>query len=83
MFLCRKFHLFKKGKFVKDVIQISSLTYSEDGKDSDILKDVLQKTLDHCSASSSPIAVHSATGLGVTGVFIALFKLRDDIYNTE
>ena len=80
----RKLRLFKKGKYRHDVIQISTMTFAEAKEKREVLRDVLRKTLDHCTAtSSSPIVVHSSTGQGVTGVFIALFKLRDDFYNTE
>ena len=80
----RKMRLFKKGKYRHDVIQISTMNFAEHKRKREVLRDVLRKTLDHCTVtSSSPIVVHSSTGQGVTGVFIALFKLRDDFYNTE
>ena len=82
--ISRKLRLFKKGKYRQDVTQISSTTFAENKEKRKVLRDVLRKTLDHCTAtSSSPIVVHSSTGQGVTGVFIALFKLRDDFYDTE
>ena len=76
----RKFRLFINCKYIRDVVQISSVTSAEDDENSEILRDILHATLDHCSASSSPLVVHSSTGRGVTGVFISLFKLRDDFY---
>ena len=80
MLIFRKLRLFRKSKYIRDVVQIS-VTSADD--DINILRDILHATLDHCSASCSPIVVHSSTGRGVTGVFIALFKLWEDFYNSE
>ena len=79
----RKLRLFHRGNYVRDVVQISSVTSAYANENTDLLRDILHATLDHCSANSSPLVVHSSTGRGVTGVFIALFKLRDDFYNSE
>ena len=81
MLILRKLRLYHKGKYIRDVVQLSVATAEDNIKIS--LRDILHATLDHCSASSSPLLVHSSTGRGVTGVFIALFKLRDDFYNPK
>ena len=81
IFSSRKLRLFYKGKYIRDVVQLSVTSVDDDIKI--LLRDILHATLDHCSASSSPLVVHSSTGRGVTGVFIALFKLRDDFYNPK
>ena len=82
IFFSRKLSLFKKDKFIRDIVQISSETSAGDNEEGNFLREILHATLDHCSASSSPIVVQSSTGRVLTGVFIALFKLRDDFYNT-
>ena len=81
MLIFRKLRLFKKSQFIRDVVQLSVATAEDDIKIN--LRDILHATLDHCSASSSPLVVHSSTGRGVTGIFIALFKLWEDFYNSE
>ena len=81
MLIFRKLRLFKKSQFIRDVVQLSVASAEDDIQI--LLRDILHATLDHCSASSSPLVVNSSTGRGVTGVFIALFKLRDDFYNTK
>ena len=80
MLIFRKLRLYHKGQYIRDVVQLSVATAEDD---ENILRDILHATLDHCSASSSPLVIHSSTGSGVTGMFIALFKLRDDFYNTK
>ena len=81
MLIFRKLRLFKKSQFIRDVVQLSVASAEDDIKIT--LRDILHATLDHCSASSSPLVVHSSTGRGVTGVFIALFKIWEDFYNSE
>ena len=81
MLIFRKLRLYHKGKYIRDVVQLSVATAEDNIKIS--LRDILHATLDHCSASSSPLVIHSSTGCGVTGVFIALFKLWEDFYNSE
>ena len=81
IFSSRKLRLFYKGKYTRDVVQLSVTSVDDDIKI--LLRDILHATLDHCSASSSPLVVHSSTGRGVTGVFIALFKIWEDFYNSE
>ena len=80
MIIFRKLRLYHKGKYIRDVVQLSVTSNEDDEK---ILWNILHATLDHCSASSSPLVVHSSNGRGVTGVFIALFKLWEDFYNSE
>ena len=81
MLIFRKLRLFKKSQFIRDVVQLSVASAEDDIKIT--LRDILHATLDHCSASSSPLVVHSSTGRGVTGVFIALFKIWEDFYNSK
>ena len=81
IFSSRKLRLFYKGKYIRDVVQLSVTSVDDDIKI--LLRDILHTTLDHCSASSSPLVVHSSTGRGVTGVFIALFKIWEDFYNSK
>ena len=81
MLIFRKLRLFKKSQFILDVVQLSLASVDDDIKI--LLRDILHATLDHCSASSSPLLVHSSTVRGVTGVFIALFKIWEDFYNSE
>ena len=81
IFSSRKLRLFYKGKYIRDVVQLSITSVDDDIKI--LLRDILHATLDHCSASSSPLVVHSSTGRGITGVFIALFKIWEDFYNSE
>ena len=77
----RTIRVFQDNKYDRDVIQLMARSPSGDEDYRKILRDILHETLHHCSSRSEPIVVHCSTGVGVTGVFIALFKLRDDFYN--
>ena len=73
----------KNGNFAGDVTHLEALQ-SPNMTKSKLLVEILQATMDHFSAKSNPIIVHgNNVGIDDTGVFIAIYKLRDDLHNPE
>ena len=73
----------KNGNFAGDVTHLEALLSPHITK-SKLLVEILQATMDHFSSKSNPLIVHSNNvGVDDTGVFIAIYKLRDDLHNPE
>ena len=74
----------KNGNFAGDVTHLEAPQQSPNMSKSKLLVEILQATMDHFSSKSNPIIVHSNNvGVDDTGVFIAIYKLRDDLHNPE
>ena len=82
-FKFRTIRLSQNGKFAGDVTHLEALL-SPNMTKSKLLMEILRATIDHFSYKSDPIIVHSNNvGIDDTGVFIAIYKLRDDLHNPE
>ena len=80
--IARTIRVSKNGNFAGDVTHLEAPQQSPNMSKSKLLVEILQATMDHFSSKSNPIIVHSNNvGVDDTGVFIAIYKLRDDLHN--